>query len=208
MAKKILLIIAILLALLIGTMPFLVLIQGAKFGIEETKDLSLYKNLFWKINFYIHVTFGGIPLLIGWILFNTTLRTKYLNAHRLIGKVYVSTFLITALAGFCIAFYATGGLIPALGFGAIAIISFYSTLKAYLSIREGDIIGHQKMMVYSYAACFAAVTFRLSQTFLMLLLNDPDIAYKIASWVGWLPNILVAYWITQQKTDPIRGIPS
>ncbi len=186
-------------AILIGIMPFITLINGIKFGIEETKDATLYLNFFWKNSFYAHVIVGGLPLLIGWTQFIPKLRAKYRNVHRLIGKIYVVTFLMTAASGFFISFNATGGLIPALGFGSVAIIAFYTTLKAYLDIRKGDVISHKNMMIYSYACCFAAVTFRLWQTLLFLLLNDFEIIYPIAAWMGWLPNLFVAYWIIRKK---------
>jgi uncharacterized membrane protein len=187
-------------AMLIGIFPFVFLIKGMKFGIEETKDITLYANLFWKNSFYAHVIVGGLPLLLGWTQFIPKLRAKYPKVHRFIGKIYVVTFLITALSGFFISFYATGGLIPGLGFGTVALIAFYTTLRAYLDIRKGDVISHQKMMIYSYACCFAAVTFRLWQTLLFLVLNDVEVIYPIAAWVGWAPNLLVAYWMIKMKS--------
>jgi uncharacterized membrane protein len=194
-------------AILIGIMPFIILIKGMKFGIEETKDITLYANLFWKISFYTHIPFGGLSLLIGWTQFSPKLREKYLNWHRAIGKIYVVSFLLTSLAGFFIAFYATGGLIPALGFGTVAIIAFYTTLKAYLDIRKGDILSHQKMMIYSYACCFAAVTFRFWQMMLFTTFDNPDLNYKIASWIGWVPNLFVAYWIIMKKEKNALNAP-
>jgi uncharacterized membrane protein len=180
-------------------MPFIVLIKGLKFGIEETKDAALYLNLFWKNSFYAHVIVGGLPLLIGWTQFIPKLRVKYRNGHRLIGKIYVVTFLITSLSGFFISFNATGGLISGLGFGCVALIAFYTTLKAYLDIRKGDIISHQKMMMYSYACCFAAVTLRIWSPLLTVSLGSFDTAYPIVAWLSWMPNLLVAYWIVRKQ---------
>jgi uncharacterized membrane protein len=186
-------------AILIGIMPFITLIAGVKFGIEETKDAALYLNLFWKNSFYVHAIVGGLPLLLGWTQFIPKLRAKYRNVHRLIGKIYIVTFLITAASGFFISFYATGGLIPALGFGTVAIIAFYTTLKAYLDIRKGNVISHQNMMIYSYACCFAAVTLRFWGPILMISFGDFDTAYPIVAWLSWIPNLLVAYWIIRKR---------
>lgn len=186
-------------ALLIGIMPFIILAKGMKFGVEDTKDAALYTNLFWKNSFYVHVIVGGLPLLLGWTQFIPKLRAKYPKVHRLFGKIYVVTFLITALSGFFISFYATDGLIPGLGFGTVALIAFFSTLKAYLDIRKGDVVSHQKMMMYSYACCFAAVTLRIWSPLLIIMLGDFAVAYSIAAWLSWLPNLLVAYWIIKEK---------
>jgi uncharacterized membrane protein len=186
-------------AILIGTMPFIILSKGMKFGVEETKDAALYLNLFWKNSFYVHVIVGGLPLLLGWTQFIPKLRAKYPKVHRFIGKIYVVTFLITALSGFFISFYATGGLMPALGFGTVALIAFYTTLKAYLDIRKGDVVSHQKMMIYSYACCFAAVTLRIWSPLLSIAIGSFEIAYPIVAWLSWVPNLLVAYFILQKK---------
>ncbi len=199
MTKKITWVFFAFFAILIGIMPFIILAKGLKFGIEETKDAVLYANFFWKNSFYAHVIVGGLPLLLGWTQFIPKLRTKYPKVHRLFGKIYVVTFLITALSGFFISFNATGGLIPALGFGTVALIAFFTTLKAYLDIRKGDIKSHQKMMMYSYACCFAAVTFRLWQVLLHIVITDFEVIYPIASWMGWAPNLLVVYFIIRKK---------
>ncbi len=203
MVKKILWALFIIFALLIGSMPFILLFKGMKFGIEEIKDPSLYANLFWKNSFFIHVIVGGLPLLLGWTQFIPKLRAKFPKVHRFIGKIYVVTFLITALSGFCISFYATGGLIPALGFGCVAVIAFYTTLKAYLDIRKGDVINHQKMMIYSYSCCFASVTLRLWQPILFVIFKDFEIFYPIVAWLAWLPNLGVAYFIVKKNERPM-----
>jgi uncharacterized membrane protein len=187
-------------AILIGIMPFIILIKGMKFGVEETKDAALYLNLFWKNSFYLHAIVGGLPLLLGWTQFIPKLRAKYPKVHRFIGKIYVVTFLTTALTGFFISFYATGGLIAAFGFGTVALIAFYTTLRAYLDIRKGDVVSHQNMMLYSYACCFAAVTLRIWSPLLSIAIGSFEIAYPIVAWLSWVPNLLVAYWLIKKKS--------
>jgi uncharacterized membrane protein len=187
-------------AMLIGVLPFIILSKGMKFGVEETKDITLYANLFWKNSFYVHVIVGGLPLLLGWTQFIPKLRTKYPKVHRFIGKIYLVTFLTTALTGFFISFYATGGVIAALGFGTVALIAFFTTLKAYLDIRKGNVVSHQKMMIYSYACCFAAVTLRIWSPLLSIAIGSFDIAYPIVAWLSWVPNLLIAYWLIKKKS--------
>jgi uncharacterized membrane protein len=194
-------------AILIGIFPFVFLLKGIQFGVENTKDAALFANLFWKIGFYTHIPFSALALLIGWTQFSAKLRAKYLKVHRWIGKIYVASFLLGSFAGWVIAFYATGGLIPALGFGCLAMIAFYTTLKAYLNIRKGDVLSHQKMMMYSYACCFAGVTLRIWQPILMIMFHDFLFAYSIVAWMSWLPNLLVAYWIIRKKERQVINPP-
>jgi uncharacterized membrane protein len=177
---------------------FVFLFYGLKFGIEETKDPSLYDNWFWKISFYTHIPFGALSLLIGWVQFSKWLRRKYLNVHRIIGKVYVVSFLLSSLAGVCIAFYATGGLVPGLGFMCVGSIGFLTTLKAYSDIKKGLVASHERMMALSFACCFSAVTFRIWQPLLSYYTGDFEIAYPIAAWMSWVPNLAVVAWMTRK----------
>lgn len=89
-------------------------------------------------------------------------------------------------------------MIPSSGFVSLGVIWFSTTLWAYLLIRKRRIDQHQKMMIYSYAACFAAVTLRLWLPILIPIFGDFIIAYKIVAWLCWVPNMAVAYLITRK----------
>ena len=140
-------------------------------------------------------------MLIGWLQFNDKLRTRNAKLHRIIGKVYIISVLLSSVASFCIAFYATGGIMASLGFISLALIWFFTTMDAYLSIRNGKVHRHQKMMIYSYAACFAAVTLRIWLPLLNAYFGDFATAYRIVAWLCWVPNILVAYIIINRKLN-------
>lgn len=92
---------------------------------------------------------GGLALLIGWIQFNKKIRERKLKLHRRIGNVYVIAALLSSSAAIYIAWYATGGIIATLGFICLGVIWFYSTLRAYIEIRNNQILNHQRMMTYS-----------------------------------------------------------
>jgi uncharacterized membrane protein len=155
-------------------------------------------NVFWNIGFYTHITLGGIALLIGWTQFSVKLRTNKLKLHRQIGKVYVIAALVSALASVYIAMYATGGIIASLGFICLGIVWFYTTLRAYFEIRNGQVDNHQKMMIYSYAACFSAVTLRIYLPILTIIFHDFIKAYLLVAWLCWIPNIIVAYFLVEK----------
>ena len=149
------------LALFVGLYPFRYFFVDRKFGLLQLKSEALLTNLFWNIGFYSHIVPGGIALLIGWIQFNKHIRTKRVIWHRSIGKLYVFAALVSSMAAIYIAVYATGGIITSMGFMCLGLFWFFSTYKAYSSIRNKNIDAHKEMMIYSYAACLAAVTLRL-----------------------------------------------
>lgn len=203
MTKKALWILFALLAIIIGLYPSIYLFIDRRFGLLGSKTNYLLANLFWNIGFYTHISFGALALLTGWPQFSTTLRNNRLSLHKRLGKIYVAAVMLSALAGIGIGFTATGGLVPAAGFICLGITWFSTTLLAYLFIRNHQIEKHQQMMVYSYAACFAAVTLRIWLPLLSMALPNSLTAYKIVAWLCWIPNLGVAWLINKRKTESI-----
>ncbi len=183
------------LAVAIGLYPGIYFVIDRKFGLLATKEEALLGNIFWNTGFYTHILFGGLALLIGWTQFNSRLRARNITLHRKIGKVYVVSVLLSGLAGVYIGFFATGGIVASLGFICLGITWLYTTLLAYRFIRNRNTEFHRRMMVYSYAACFAAVTLRLWLPMLTALFHDFTTAYRIVAWLCWLPNLAVARYI-------------
>ncbi len=179
-----------------------------RFGFLNRKPDVLFNDVIWHSAFYVHVTLGGIALLIGWIQFSKKLRLKYLSLHRQIGKVYVIAVLLSAIAAFYIAFFALGGMISSMGFISLSIIWFYTTLMAYTSIKKGDLTLHQKMMIYSYASCFAAVTLRLWMPVLIKIFGTFETAYMVVAWWSWIPNLIVAYFLVKRVAKQNKGTQS
>lgn len=198
MAKKGLWILLVALAIIIGLYPTLYFMIDRKFGLLSSKSTELLTNSFWNIGFYTHIILGGIALLIGWTQFSSKIRIWNLTLHKRIGKIHLVSVIFSSIAGIYISFYATGGLISSLGFICLGIVWFYTTLKAYLYIKNKQIEQHQKMMIYSYAACFAAVTLRIWLPLLTFIYGDFVKAYVIVAWLCWIPNLIVASLITRR----------
>lgn len=195
MRNRFLWVLLALLAIAIGLYPITYFFVDKSFGLLTTKSTDLLSNVVWNVGFYAHIILGGLALLIGWLQFSDQLRKKNINLHRIIGKVYIISVLVSAIAAFGIAFFATGGWVASLGFICLALIWIYTSLGAYMSIRKGQVGEHQKMMIYSYAATFSAVTLRLWLPILIIIFGDFVTAYLIVAWLCWAPNLLVAYWI-------------
>jgi uncharacterized membrane protein len=113
------------------------------------------------VAFYIHIGFGAITLLTGWSQFSKKIRAKRLNLHRILGKIYAITVLISGSAGFYLALNATGGLVAQSGFTLMSLTWLSTTILAYSTILKGDQKAHRTWMIRSYATAFAAVTLRI-----------------------------------------------
>ncbi|MDW3647143.1 MAG: DUF2306 domain-containing protein [Bacteroidia bacterium] len=168
-----------------------------------SKSAELLSSHFYKLSFFAHIGFGGIALLVGWLQFSKKLRNKYKKLHRNIGKLYVASVLISGPFGLYIAFYASGGLSPQLGFSIGAVLWTIITFMSFLKIKKAKVEAHRQLMIYSYAGTFGAVTLRLWLPILILIYGNFIEAYQIVAWLSWLPNMLVAYLIIHKKEELI-----
>ena len=141
--------------------------------------------------------------MIGWLQFNPKLRITYILLHRTIGKVYIISVLISGICGLYIALFATGGIISKLGFFTLGIIWLSTTIIGFKAIKKGNIELHEKFMIFSYAACFAAVTLRIWLPILTSVMDEFIGAYRIVAWLCWVPNIIFAYYLTNNKKPPL-----
>ncbi len=163
----------------------------------STKSAELLASNIWNVMFKLHITFGGIALITGWSQFWKSFRTKRLNTHRLLGKIYLISVLVSGIAAIYISSFATGGLVSSAGFFSLGCIWLTTSFLAWKEIKKGNVKTHQKWMIFSYAACFAAVTLRLYLPILASFMPFID-AYKIIAWLCWVPNIFVAFLINRK----------
>lgn len=177
----------------VGLYPLVYLLVDMSTGLLGTKSTELLNSWLWSIAFYQHILLGGLALIIGWVQFKTSWRKKYISTHRRIGKVYLIAALLSGMAGFYLSFFATAGLVAQFGFCMLAVLWFFSTLKAYQTIKLGQVDNHQKWMIRSYALCFSAVSLRIFLPVLTILFGLKfSEAYQIVAWLCWIPNLIIA----------------
>ena len=197
--NKVVWVVFVLLAISIGLYPLMYLFVSSEFGLLASKTTEILSNRLWQIGFYGHIGFGGLALLTGWSQFSKRLRAKNLNMHRNLGKIYTASVLVSGICAIYIGFFATGGMVSSTGFILLGVIWLYTTIRAYSAIRNKDLSLHQGMMIYSYAACFAAVTLRIWLPLLTMAFGEFLIAYKIVAWLCWVPNLIFAHLWVRRK---------
>ena len=199
--KKVIWIIFALLATLIGFYPAIYFIIDKRFGLLGLKAEALINDSLYNTAFYAHIVVGGFALLIGWLQFSEKLRINNMNLHRNIGKAYIVAALISGLSGLYIALFASGGMISILGFFSSGIVWLTTTILGYTAVRKLDIAKHKKLMIYSYAVCFSAVTLRIWLPLLTIAIGDFITAYNIVAWLSWVPNVIFAYILTYKRAS-------
>jgi len=188
-------------AVSIGFYPLVYYIRDMRgTGLFSSKTSELLANQVWHTAFYMHITLGGIAMLTGWTQFSKNIRNRNLGFHRNLGKVYVFSVMLSSLAGFYIAMFASGGITCVLGFGGLAVSWFFTVIKAYTSILKKQFKEHENWMIRNYALTFAAVTLRIYLPLSTGLLHiDFVAAYRVISWICWVPNLIVAQIIINKR---------
>jgi hypothetical protein len=192
-------------AVAIGLYPLTYIFVDMSAGFPASKPPSLLQNGVWQLAFNLHIFPGAIALLTGWSQFSRRIRNNKPGFHRGLGKVYLLTVVLSSVAGFYLSYFATGGLVAAMGFAGLAIGWFVATARAYASIRSRNVDQHQYWMIRSYALCWAAVTLRIWLPLLQITGMEFVPAYRIIAWLCWVPNLIAAEFIVRYlKTTKLR----
>jgi uncharacterized membrane protein len=157
----------------------------------------------------LHLAGGGLALALGGFQLNASLRSRRLQLHRVLGRIYVVSVVVGGIAGLRLAIASQGGPIARAGFSALACVWLFTTLRGFLRIRAGEDVSHRAWMIRSYSLTFAAVTLRIYLPLSLAIGISFGTAYPAIAWVCWVPNILVAEWVFvrgfTQRGGPVRG---
>ena len=154
----------------------------------------------------LHIAGGLGALLAGPWQFSGKLRARALNLHRWLGRFYLLEVALGSLAGLVMATVSEEGLPTHLGFGALAVLWFFTGLQAYRMVLRGNIAAHRQWMIRNFALTFAAVTLRNYMPLMLFVLHWPfRPTYITVSWLCWVPNLLIAEWLVRRQR-PVQNL--
>ena len=104
-----------------------------------------------------HTLAGMLALLIGPLQFSSRFRQRYLNIHRVLGRVYVVSVFVGSFTGIALAWGRPG--LPGTSMQAAAWM--VCTTAAFLTARNRQIVPHRQWMARSYAVTFTFVSSRV-----------------------------------------------
>lgn len=162
---------------------------------------------YWKMRGWLllHITCGMTAALIGPFQFSQRLRKRYLQLHRISGRVYVIAVMFGCVGALGLAIGTTFGKAWGFGVAMLAFAWFTTTSMAYYAVRQRQIQIHREWMVRSYVVTFAFVIFRVFNDYppMMRWLPDADRS-NVLIWACWALPLLVTEVILQLRRMP-RG---
>lgn len=157
----------------------------------------------WRIAFFVHVFTSIFVLAAGFTQFSRNVLRRYRVIHRIVGKCYVVAVLfVTGPASFIMALLANGGIPSRIAFTSLSVLWMYTTGKAWQTAMAKQFAAHRNWMYRSYALTLSAVTLRGWKWLLIALFHlRPLDTYMIVSWMGFVPNLVVAEWIIRKHLN-------
>jgi len=104
-----------------------------------------------------HTLAGTLALLIGPINFSSRIRQRYLQLHRVLGRIYVVSVFVGSFTGIALAAGRPG--LPGTSMQAAAWM--VCTTAALITARNRQITQHRQWMARSYAVTFTFVSSRI-----------------------------------------------
>lgn len=104
-----------------------------------------------------HTVAGTLALVIGPVNFSTRMRERYLQLHRVLGRIYVVSVFVGSVTGIALAAGRPG--LPGTSMQAAAWM--VCTAAAFITARNRQITQHRRWMVRSYAVTFTFVSSRV-----------------------------------------------
>jgi uncharacterized membrane protein len=104
-----------------------------------------------------HTLAGILALLIGPINFSSRIRNRYLQLHRVLGRIYVVSVFVGSFTGIALAWGRPG--LPGTAMQAVAWM--VCTTAAFMTARNRHITVHRQWMARSYAVTFTFISSRV-----------------------------------------------
>jgi hypothetical protein len=166
------------------------------------------REVYLRVEFVlgVHVLSGILALLVGPFQFVGRLRRRFLRMHRFLGAVYIASATALGLTGLVLAPTAYTGLVAVLGFTFLDVAMLFTTWTAVRMVVARRFGEHRRWMIRSFSLILAGVMLRVLSGLHSALsaagLTDMtfETAYAGISWLCWVPNLLIALWITRRPT--------
>ena len=160
----------------------------------------------------VHVLSGILALLVGPFQFVPWIRRRFLRGHRFLGAVYIASATALGVTGLVLAPTAYTGLVAVLGFTFLALAALLTTWTAVRMVVARRIGEHRRWMIRSFSLILAGVMLRvlvrIHEVLTAAELTDItfETAYAAISWLCWVPNLLIALWITRRPRGAAKAM--
>ena len=154
------------------------------------RDSYFFGSYQWAFN--THIVSGPLSLILGLLLSSEALLRRAPRWHRILGRVqFVCVLFIVVPSGFVMAYRAEGGLVAALGFASLAVVTGATVVLGLRRALQRRYAAHQAWMQRCLCCLGSAVVIRISGGITTLGELDATWIYPTMAWVSWLGPLAV-----------------
>jgi uncharacterized membrane protein len=174
-------------------------------------DTAHYRY-YWPARWWLvaHIGGGSIALSLGLFQFSTTLRKKFVQLHRWMGRIYLCSVLVASLA----AMYMGIEVSPNKGFGIalefLALAWLTTSGMAYIAVMRRQFAAHKEWMTRSYVVTFGFVLFRLGERWDVFGGLGRAVQPVMLAWMCWAVPLLATDVVLQWRrtVGPKTRVPA
>lgn len=150
-----------------------------------------------------HMAFGTIAVFGVVIQVWPWVRRNHPKVHRVTGRIYVVSALLSGLLGLSIVRFAPP--VGQIGVSLATIAWLVVVTMGFIRARQRRYAQHRRWMLYAFAITMNNVwsTLIVSVGFRLPYAIDPNYLLEAARWVGWVANLaLVQAWLYHSDKRP------
>lgn len=158
---------------------------------------------FWnnRVWFIIHIIAGCLVMILGALQFFPSIRNKSIPYHRMAGKVYIWSSIVSIITLYIILQKCVNCEPGWTSKMFVGTLWFFFTLAAWWTAVNKNIKAHRQFMTRSFVCASYFVIVRLldtiGDTIIIPFIKDPVVRYVDGDWLAWLvPLFLVEFYQT------------
>jgi uncharacterized membrane protein len=164
---------------------------------SNTWGNSLFNNQLW---FVAHLVGGSLALALGPIQFWKWFRNRYIQVHRLLGKIYIVGCFLVGLSALRLSLVSLCAPCRVSLF-VTAVLLLFATGAAWFTIKQRNVKAHRQFMIRSYVLILAFVLVRIdgkiSLSFFFGEIQDPTFNRVVNEYFfSFFPPILAEIGLT------------
>ncbi|GIH75466.1 DUF2306 domain-containing protein [Planobispora longispora] len=156
----------------------------------------------------VHMIGGTLAMLTVILQVWPRIRVHHPTVHRISGRVYVVSALVSAVIGLIIVRFAPP--VGQIGVVCATLLWFAFTLTGFVWARRRDWERHRRFMLYSFAIVMNNVWGVLIVNTIFAFGIQIDFNYLLegARWIGWVANLMIVQWWLYRTAGRPLGLPA
>lgn len=162
----------------------------------------------YQYAFYSHLFSGPSSLIVGMLLLNERIRTRWPEWHRILGRIQAVMVLgLVVPSGLGMSVRSDGGIVAATGFAALALATGFCCVQGWRSAVRRRFVAHRCWMARCFVLLSSAVVLRIIGGSVLVLGLNSEWTYPASAWACWLCPLGIFEWAVARNSSGSASTP-